>query len=689
MYSKLMKRNLITSLLLTFLSLALLFLIINFVIYHSVRGEIENRNQLMAKTLGKHTDSVLLNVINDMTIISEYSKRLYDNEDQILMDMEEIIFRNPLYYHAKIFNEKKEVVANIPNVDFPDSENDELLINRMSWSKTFYVSDMFSLEDGKKTIAVSYPVFDEEEIYRGGVIGYINLHTLSRFLSQVKIGENGMNVLLDLDGNVIASNKEEYISYNLSDHILGKNLYKDKKGIWNGEIFGNSMTFAYQPIRQGNFGVLVGEPITQAIKPVHQLQKFLLISFFIGLSLTFIFTTFSTMNIIRPITNLTKQAKQYKESTQTTFNIIRTNDELEDLSVMMDEMATDLKEKEKRLSNILESIPYAVITTNKAGDIETFNKGAENLTLYNRHEVIGKKVIDVPFKRNQEEFINVETLTSGKKFDDVESYILDKNGKYYAVRIYSSLFYDKEHRMIGSLMILRDVSKLKKMEEDLKRSEYMASLGRLTAGVAHEIKNPLSIIHAAAEAIKLELEQKQSYIVELADDILETSGRMNDLLVEFLKLSRGNIEPRNEQVDLVSIIDELLILLRKRIGDKGIKVNKNYLLSNAIVFADRNKLSQLFLNIIINSAEALENGGELTISIVEVNSNINIEIKDSGKGIPEEKLELIFEPFFTTKKSGTGLGLSIAYEIVAQHKGNIDITSSLTSGTTVTITFPK
>src|SRR5690625_5742220 len=89
MYSKLMKRNLITSLLLTFLSLALLFLIINFVIYHSVRGEIENRNQLMAKTLGKHTDSVLLNVINDMTIISEYSKRLYDNEDQILMDRSE------------------------------------------------------------------------------------------------------------------------------------------------------------------------------------------------------------------------------------------------------------------------------------------------------------------------------------------------------------------------------------------------------------------------------------------------------------------------------------------------------------------------------------------------------------------------------------------------------------------------
>src|SRR5690625_7577157 len=109
MYSKLMKRNLITSLLLTFLSLALLFLIINFVIYHSVRGEIENRNQIMSKTSGKHTDSVLLNVINDMIIISEYSKRLYNNEDKIIINMEEIIFHNTLYYHSKILNEIKAV----------------------------------------------------------------------------------------------------------------------------------------------------------------------------------------------------------------------------------------------------------------------------------------------------------------------------------------------------------------------------------------------------------------------------------------------------------------------------------------------------------------------------------------------------------------------------------------------------
>lgn len=683
--SKLLKRNLLISLCLTSLALLFVFIITNFVMYHSIREEIENRNQLMAKTLGKNTDETLLNIINDMKIVAEYTRRLDEDPEQILMEMEQIIFSNPLYYYAKVFDENKETITNLPNVHFPETDEDYNIIERMSWSQTFFISNMFSLENGRETIAISYPIFDKEGTYRGGVIGYINLRMLSNYLSQVKIGDDGINALIDRNGNVIGSNKLDYIGINLANHELGENLYKDKKGIWDGEIFEELMLFAYQPTQRGNFGVLVGEPITQAIAPMKQLQKLLILIFSIGLLLTSIFTIIATLNIVRPITNLTKQAREYKDSKRNKFDTLQTGDELEELSVTMDEMASELKKKEKDLSHILESIPYGVITTDKEGKIVTFNRGAEKLTLYNRHEVIGKKIIELPFKREKEEFINLKTLLNGNKFDDVESYILDKNGKHYDVKIYSALFYDDENNVIGSIMIIRDVSKVKKMEEDLKRAEYMASLGRLTAGVAHEIKNPLSIIQAAAEAIKIELGNKKTFISELTDDILETSERMNELLSEFLKLSKGNIDNTKEIVDITELLDDLLALVNKQFEKFGITVHKQYLATSTKLEANKNQLNQLFLNILLNSIEALTDGGEIRIQLRNEVNQLQIDFIDTGNGIEEEDLNLIFEPFYTTKKTGTGLGLSIAYEIVNQHNGTIEVQSSLGKGTKVTV----
>lgn len=687
--SKLLKRNLLISLCLTFLALLIVFIVTNYVMYHSIREEIENRNQLMAKTIGKNTDETLLNIINDMTIIAEYTRRLDENPEQILIEMEQRIFSNPLYYYAKVFDENKKTVTNLPNVHFPETEEDHNIIERMSWSQTFFISNMFILENGQETIAVSYPIFDKKGTYRGGVIGYINLHMLSRYLSQVKIGENGINALIDRNGNVIGSNVENYIGLNLAHHELGENLYKDKRGIWDGEIFDETMLFAYQPTQRGNFGVLVGEPITQAIAPVKQLQNLLMVIFSIGIILTFIFTSIATLNIVKPITNLTKQAREYKDSNRNKFHTLQTGDELEELSVTMDEMANELKKKEKDLSHILESIPYGVITTDREGHIVTFNKGAEKLTLYSRKEVIGKKVVDLPFKRDREEFINLKTLLNGNKFDDVESYILDKNGKRYDVKIYSALFYDDKDKIIGSIMILRDVSKVKKMEEDLKRAEYMASLGRLTAGVAHEIKNPLSIIQAAAEAIKIELgNNNKTFISELTDDILETSDRMNKLLAEFLKLSKGNIDNEREIIDIIDLLDDLLTLVKKQFEKSGITVKKEYLATRTRLLANKNQLNQLFLNIIINSIEALKYGGDLSIKVHNEADKLIIACTDTGSGIKEEDLNLIFEPFYTTKKTGTGLGLSIAYEIVQQHHGTIEVNSSLDIGTSIKVSLP-
>jgi signal transduction histidine kinase len=271
--------------------------------------------------------------------------------------------------------------------------------------------------------------------------------------------------------------------------------------------------------------------------------------------------------------------------------------------------------------------------------------------------------------------------------NEQESFIYDKDGNKHDVRIYSSLFSGEDQNIIGSILILRDVSDMKKMEEFLKQSEKLASLGQLTAGIAHEIKNPLSIIQAATEAIQLDL-QDPSFIQEMIDDILETTDRLNQLLTDFLNLSRGEFDDEWENVDVVAVLEELLNLLKNRFTDLNVSVSKTYTVKEALVMATSGKLSQVFLNIIINSLHAMKEGGHLSVHLLEKDSNWLIEIKDTGKGIPESEIKWIFNPFYTTKKEGTGLGLSIAYEITTQFGGEIQAYSDI-SGTKLSVQLPK
>lgn len=690
--SKLTKRYLIISLLVTFCALGSLYLVTYHVMNTSVREEMEYRNQLMAKTIGKKTDYIFTNLINEARLVSGYVLKDLEEQDDFLVEMESVISRNPLYLHGKIFDQNGEIISTIPNVHIAASKDIGKIVERMSWSKTFFISNMMTLEDNKKTIAVAYPAIDKDENFKGGAILFINLHVLSQYLNHVKIGDEGINALIDRNGTLISHSNENYLGESLVGHTIAGNLYKSRSGIWEGVLFQQHMIFAYQPIQQGNFGIVVGEPVDQALAATKDVQSLLMKGLFAVLLLTFIFTILATSSFLKPINKLIKQAKEYKESKRPSFNIVKTGDELEVLSITMDEMAGELLNKEKRLFNILESIPYAVITTNKEGLIETFNKGAEQLTLYERGKVIGKRIIDLPIKNSKEEFFSWQTLQDGKEFNDVESHILDKEGKKHDVRIYSSLFYNENHDNIGAILIIRDVSEIKKLEEYLEQSERLAALGQLTAGIAHEIKNPLSIIIAAADAMELELKDLDFHsplLKEMTADIIETSERMNNLLTDFLKMSKSEDPENITDVDLVAILAELLTLLRKKLDDHHIIVQQNFQVKTAVIAAVENNLNQVFLNIILNSIQAMENGGLLTIEVKEDELDWEVVIEDTGKGIAESEIKWIFNPFHTTKKEGTGLGLSIAYEIITQHEGVIEAFSSVGKGTTLIVRLPK
>jgi signal transduction histidine kinase len=234
---------------------------------------------------------------------------------------------------------------------------------------------------------------------------------------------------------------------------------------------------------------------------------------------------------------------------------------------------------------------------------------------------------------------------------------------------------------------------LKLLEEHAKQSEKLALIGQISTGIAHEIKNPLAILSGASELLKEEVdsEPRGESIDELVNDIYRVVRRMNGIVTQFLSFSKMNNEI-DESIRMDKLLDEALQLLRVKLRDAKISTIKDYPPQQTTMIGKYNKLMQVFLNLIINSIEAMPNGGTLSIrTLVSTESGKRlfvVEVKDTGAGISDQTMEWLFNPFFTTKQEGSGLGLTIARDIVMEHGGELHIQSRVDEGTTMRCKFP-
>jgi len=232
------------------------------------------------------------------------------------------------------------------------------------------------------------------------------------------------------------------------------------------------------------------------------------------------------------------------------------------------------------------------------------------------------------------------------------------------------------------------------------RADRLATLGQLAAGAAHEIRNPLTSIRSTIQYLQKDVqdEAKRNLVSELIGEV----DRINEIIEGLLSFSKPN-KLQSEDVDIESLIEQTLQLVRTSAMKSNIDVTLDFKAREKLLSADPSQLKQVFLNIIMNGIQAMENGGSLYISVdirqtgdssLGVKKSFFIEFRDSGAGIPREDLDHIFDPFFTTKKDGTGLGLSISYGIIQQHGGDIEIESFSendkpgNSGTSVAVLLP-
>lgn len=335
--------------------------------------------------------------------------------------------------------------------------------------------------------------------------------------------------------------------------------------------------------------------------------------------------------------------------------------------------------------NIVENMPIGLVVLDTDSIIASFNFTAETLLNISGDKIIGKPVED----KLPNQFVELINKLKKNKKNIVKELEIDlgEHGKVY-LDINMSVLEDNSGTLLGYIILFRDLSEVQALKEEVERSTRLASIGRLAAGVAHEIRNPLSSIKGFA-----------TYFGERYRDIPEDKDtakimvneveRLNRVISQLLDFARP-LDIKKEEIDITKIINHSTKMIERNASEKDIRVRVEIPENIPGIAVDSDRINQVFLNLFLNSIEAMDSGGELSVNVAcEAGAEImKITVGDTGKGIDPDELGNIFDPYFTTKQSGTGLGLAIVHRIIESHNGEIKVESRPGKGTSVIIALP-
>ena len=349
-----------------------------------------------------------------------------------------------------------------------------------------------------------------------------------------------------------------------------------------------------------------------------------------------------------------------------------------------------LNEMKVYTSKLLETMDNAVISVDNKGKIKTFNRKSE--------EIFGKKKEEVLHKDCQE-VLNLNILGESifkkcllEKKNISQEIILEEKGlKKKILDLNTSFLTDKSGEITGVVAVIRDVTEIKDLNEEVARHKRLAALGKLSAGIAHEIRNPLSSIRGLAQFVYNSFSKTDERKEDL-NTIIQEVDRLNKLVVQVLDFAKLK-KPNLIRFSLNDLIRKIAELFKLEIKDKQIKFSLELSPDISQIQADEDQVRQILMNVIINAIQAIPKKGEIKIktekALLKGEPAMKLIIEDSGVGIPEKDLNQIFDPFFSTKEKGSGLGLSIAYKLIEAHQGEIKVESKEGEGTKFVIFLPQ
>jgi len=336
--------------------------------------------------------------------------------------------------------------------------------------------------------------------------------------------------------------------------------------------------------------------------------------------------------------------------------------------------------------------PDGYLVTDAAGVIQEANHAAVALLAVSQEVLVGKPLILWIAKADRLAFhTQLVRLTQGQHVHDWELWLQPQQGNAFPASITVGMQHHPQEQQPVLYWLLHDLTERKRIEETLRRTESLALLGKLAAGVSHEIRNPLGAIVLHIDLLEEELQallpECPAPIAEPLAEIKTQLTRLDDLVQDYLSLARLASLQR-EPTDIGTFVDNFLKEMVPQVAQHGVKLRRESPASLGPVALHANTFRRVLLNLVQNALDAMPQGGTLTLRGWQTASHVHLDICDTGTGIPADQLVQIFEPLYTTKPAGTGLGLYMAREIVAAHDGELRVTSHVGSGTTFTITLP-
>lgn len=355
-----------------------------------------------------------------------------------------------------------------------------------------------------------------------------------------------------------------------------------------------------------------------------------------------------------------------------------------------------LKEATKSLASlralherIVQSIRSGLITTDLEGNIYTFNTAAEEITGYKAEQMQGRTIFSLFGSIEQSIVPAVDATLEGEPSPRHETDIMTPEGFAVHVGYGISPLFSEAGEMSGLIITFQDLTEVRSMEENVRRKDRLAAVGRVAAGLAHEIRNPLGAMRGAIQVLQSQTppETAQASLMEI---ILRESDRLNKIITNFLTYARPRVNNFSE-IDVREAIQDTFTLLKHSPDvQPGHAFEFRAPENPVLISADPTQLKQIFWNLARNSINAMRDGGNLSVELVNLpHKRIQIIFADSGCGMSPEQVERLFEPFSDSTTGGTGLGLSIVYQIVRDHGGTINVRSRENDGTTITVELPS
>lgn len=336
---------------------------------------------------------------------------------------------------------------------------------------------------------------------------------------------------------------------------------------------------------------------------------------------------------------------------------------------------------------IVESIRSGVVTTDLDDNIYTFNAAATEITGLRLDEVQGRPISEVFGNIREQIDLSLAAAGEGEQPPRFEADLMTPDG--FAVRIGFSvaLLFSEANEATGLIITFQDLTEIRSMEESVRRKDRLAAVGRVAAGLAHEIRNPLGAMRGAIQVLDSNTPANSTQ-AGLMDIILKESDRLNTIITNFLSYARP-AAAEFADTDVEQAVRETITLLKH-----SPDVRENHVfeadLIPTVISADVTQLKQIFWNLARNALQAMPTGGTLRVALQSLpNNRVRITFEDTGVGMSQDQVEQLFEPFSNSTSGGTGLGLSIVYQIVKDHNGIINVRSIEGKGTTITVDLPR